>query len=606
MLRFYAELFAGDDNSDIMGAGSTHPRGRTFVPPSLPHNITRRAIESVVARIAKERPLPNVLTDEGDYSAYKRAKRMTRAIEGGFSYLDVFKVTPRCLRDACIGGSGVLKVWREGDKPRIARVMPWELRVDAQDARYGDPRCLYHETWVDKGVLKRLAKEWKSGRGAMEAIDMARTTTDEYGYDVSEIAEHEDRVLVTEAWHLPSGQGAKDGRHIIAIAGDTGAGSVRALLVDEKWERATFPFAIINYKEPLAGFWGESLSQELCGYQIEINLISERVRTAHHLAGTGIWLVPETSGLLESDFTNAVAPVLFHRPGMKPDHFNPEPVSQATYGYLLDLIRMGPEASGMNEQVMHGQKPAGVTAAKAIQSLKDETSELMAMPAAAWDAFHVRIGELLVDTFCEIAEEHGDFSLKAKTKRGSKEYVWRDVTLPRDAFTLQVQPASMLAKTPGARIQQVYDLFNSQVISRTLFLKLLDAPDIDAESDLEAAPQLLVDEQINWMLEHDDPDAPDAYQAPLPLMDLTYALHRAQCHWAFGKMRQVSPENLELLLDWMRAVRDLQAIAAGVPGEGAVPGGPIDQGPPPEAEMLSAPPPEAADPMAAAMPPVPQ
>ena len=48
------------------------------------------------------------------------------------------------------------------------------------------------------------------------AIALAPIDNDdrEYAYDGGA-----DQVLVTEAWHLPSGPDANDGRHVIAIEG---------------------------------------------------------------------------------------------------------------------------------------------------------------------------------------------------------------------------------------------------------------------------------------------------------------------------------------------------------------------------------------------------
>lgn len=593
MFKFYAELYGGQE-IDQLGLTSYDVGGApgVYVPPSLPHNVTRSAVETVVARIGKERPLPQVTTDQGDYGAWKRAKRMTQAIEGGFEYLKVFDRTKRSLRDAAVFGSGIVKLWRMGDRPMMDRVFPWEIAVDVADAIYGDPRSFYYQKWYDKGVLQARAKSWGCSSDVLTAIEDARCDGEEYGDFALDKEDVYDRILVTEAWHLPSAPGENDGKHAIIIAGNQNPDGE---LVGDGWAQEYPPFVVLNYKDPIAGYWGDSLAQEMAGYQIEINIVSERVRAGHYMTGTGIWLVPEGGGPLDTDFDNSVAPIVRYKQGFKPEHVNPDPVNQATYQYLLDMVRMAPQDSGLNEQAMHGQKPTGIIAAKALESIKDETSERLSDISASWDQFHVDIGNRLIDLFCEIAEEHGDFTLKAPTKRGYKQYVWADVSLPRDAFTLKTQATSMLAKTPAGRIQQTYDLFNAKVISRVLFLKLLDAPDVDAETDLECAPSLLIDEQISSMLEADEPDADGVYQAPLPLMDLTYAMHRGLCHWAFAKMRGVPPENLTLILDYIDDCRTMLASASAIdPSQAAGPG-------------LGAPPPTAPmQPGALPAPPAPQ
>lgn len=597
MYQYFASLYGGQD---VEGLGLTSydvtRAASIYVPPSQPFNVTRSSVETIVARIAKERPLPQVTTEQGDYSAWKKSKRMTKALEGGFEFLKVFRTTPCLARDACTFGTGVAKLWREDDKPCIERVFPWEIVVDIADARYGAPRSMYYQKWYDKGVLLDRAEAWGASADALDTIITARSDGSDFDDQFIDEEDRYDRVMVTECWHLRSGPKAKDGRHVIALAN---AASGQAItLVDEPYERDVFPFVFLKYKEPLAGFWGDSLAQEMSGYQIEINLVSERVRSAHYMVGTGMWLVPEGSDVMEQDLDNSVAPIVYYKPGFKPEHINPDPVSPQTYQWLMDLRQIAPQDSGINEQAMHGTKPPGIIAAKALQSLKDDTSERSAMFSQAWDALHEDIGNHLVDMFCDIAEEHKDFSLRTKTRRGFKQYTWTDVALPRDAFSLSTQATSMLAHTPSGRLQQVYDLFNSKVISRVLFLKLLDAPDIDAETDLESAPAALVDEQIETMLDSDDPQRD--YQSPLPIMDLTYALHRAQCSWAFAKMRGAPDDVLDMLVDYMDDCRSLlddgatlaadQAAPIPLPGQEGLPGmppaGPNALPPPPPPDAM--------------------
>lgn len=586
MYKFFAELYGGQELGGL-GLSQYDSASTIYVPPSLPFNVTRNGVETVVNRVANERPLPQVLTNaDSDYTAYKRARRMTQAIEGGFNYLKIFTKTPRCARDAATFGTGILQLWREDDEPCAVRIFPWEICVDMRDAVYGDPRCIYVEKWYDKGVLKAKAEAWGASKEALEAIDRAQCDSEDAETYLLTSDERSERVRTIEAYHLRSSKKSKDGVHAIIVDG-TGDGGADLLV--EPYNRDLFPFAFLNYKDPLAGFWGDGLAAEMAGYQAEINQVAERVRMAHYTTATGMWLVPNGSDVLDVELNNDVGPIVKHKLGFKPEHINPEPVAPQTYGYLLDLHRMAPEDSGLNQQTMSGQKPAGIIAAKALQSIKDQTSERGALFGRNWDQFHVDIGELLIDIFGEIAEEHGDFTLRTKSRRGYKEYVWKDVSLPRDAFTLETFATSMLAKTPAGRLQQVYDLFNAKVISRVLFLKLLDAPDVDAETDLESAPALLVDEQISHMLDADDPEADDAYQAPLPLMDLTYALHRALCQWAFAKLRRVPPENLELLVDYIEDVKTLIAnqndVAPADAGAGAPPPAPAAPGgaPPPQA-----------------------
>jgi hypothetical protein len=83
------------------------------------------------------------------------------------------------------------------------------------------------------------------------------------------------------------------------------------------------------------------------------------------------------------------------------------------------------------------------------------------------------------------------------------------------------------------------------------------APDIDAETDLMAAAQMVVDEQIEKMLDAEDPEAPDAQQQPDEWSDLTYALYRGAQQVALGRLQGVPDANLDLLKDYVQNASDL-------------------------------------------------
>jgi hypothetical protein len=100
----------------------------------------------------------------------------------------------------------------------------------------------------------------------------------------------------------------------------------------------------------------------------------------------------------------------------------------------------------------------------------------------------------------------------------------------------------------------VNDLYSGGIIDRGKYLKLLDAPDIDAENDLATAMQEVADEQIANLLDLEPGnDNARAYAKSRPSMyqDLVYAMHRAQQHICFGLLRGVPDEILDLLRDYI-------------------------------------------------------
>ena len=60
--EFHAELYAGGPG----GAGIRGMSGATeYIPARLPYNVARGAADTLVSKVAKHRPLPQVLTTRG-------------------------------------------------------------------------------------------------------------------------------------------------------------------------------------------------------------------------------------------------------------------------------------------------------------------------------------------------------------------------------------------------------------------------------------------------------------------------------------------------------------------------------------------------------------
>ena len=558
--HYYAELYGGTELSGL-GLTSYDPNSQVFQPASIGFNAMRNATDTIVAKISKNRPLPMFLTDHGDYGMQKKARKLTQFFEGLFKQIRIYDHTMDVFRDAAVFGTGILAVYRREDKIHVERMFPWECFVDIADGRYASPQNFYTVRWVDKDVLAELFPEHEA------VIHTANITTD----DLDHVADYEataDRILVTEAWHLPSGPDADDGRHSVIIEGAT--------LLDSKWDKNYFPFAVMRYKSALAGFWGSGLGDEMSGFQAEINLMAERVQQSHYLIGGGIVLVPNGGDIEDADLTNGVGYILRYKQGFKPEWISPDPLNPATYEYLKDLPEYAMKFSGISPMSTQSQKPAGVDSGIALQTLDDIESERFTPLGRSWEELHMEVVRQSIDLCKEIVDDFPDFAVRAPLRRNAVVIDWKSVDMDRDAVIMQVFPVALLAKTPAARLQQVQDLFQAGVIDRTMFLRLLDAPDIGAEEDLEASGRIVADEQIEHMLDAEDPFAEDAYQYPEPFQDLVYALHRAQCHYNLGRVQRLAEANLELLRRYMGDAKFLlekQFPPPPAPPQGGQPGG---------------------------------
>lgn len=542
-----AEFHAGCyRQSDAHGVRGSSRAGYEYGPATLPYNVTRSAVDTLQSKIAMHRPLPQVLTQKGSWKNQKRARKQTQFLEGEFYRQRVYeKHAATIVRDALIFGDGHLKVWAQADEIRTERAFPWELYVDEWDAKHGDPRNLYHCRSMDKGVL--LETFGRGPSGAMrtkvkEAVEGAGSSAFSNDREDDRVGSTVDRIEVIEAWHLADGKRAKNGRHVVVIEGAT--------LVDEPWEYDYFPFASLNYSEPLTGSRGYGLVEQLEGYQYEINLASEKSSEQHRMSGVGI-LVPDNAKIHDQQIRNGITQI-HHKAGGSPSVFQMDLVNEHTRQRPRELTQDALNDVGLSQMSVQSQKPAGITAAVALQTLDDFETERFMIAGRAYETWNLNVARLLLDCAKKIAADFGDYAVSVPMKGGLLDLNWNDVYI--DGVELRIFQTSLLPQQLGARLEKLKDMWNTGIIDRSTFLRQLDAPDMQAELDLETADKLVVDEMLERMSDAEEDEGAAAYMAPSAYQDLTWAGKRCQQKLNRGMLDGMPEFNLGLLRQFLKHV----------------------------------------------------
>lgn len=551
-------------------------RGAPYDAATLPYNLCRSAVDTLQAKIAKHRPLPQCLTQRGSWKNQKRARKMSEFLEGEFSRQKIYeRHAPAIVRDALIFGRGALRIWAEGRHVKVERCLPWELFVDEWDARYGSPRNMYHARSMDRGVaLATFARTpgggWSSTIKA--AIEDAGRFADRLESD-SGVGSTVDRIDIVEAWHLcdrpeehetepppaPSDDEESDegtgetrgagtepkkhkctGRHVVITTAGT--------LLDEPWEYDYFPFAILGYNEAVSGVWATGLVEQLEGYQYEINLSSERLSEMYRYSGVHL-LVPDNAKISYQDFRNGIN-ITGHAPGGKPEVFQADLVNEHVRQRPRELTEDGLNDIGASQMSVQSQKPAGVTAGVALQTLDDIETERFMIFGRAYEAWNLEIARRFIDCAKLIDETQGDHAVSVPMKGGLVPLKWNDVYV--EGVEIRVFPTSLLPQQLPARLEKLTMLWESQLIDRATFLRHLDAPDLQAELDLETADKLVIDEMLERMLEAEEDEGEDAYMPPTSYQPFEWAARRAQQKYNRALLDGAPEYNLDMLQRFMK------------------------------------------------------
>lgn len=492
-------------------------------------NVSAACVDTLTAKVTKNRPRPRFLTSGGSWTDQIKARNLDKWCEGYFYQTDVYKKARQVFVDGCEFGTGFLHVFPcEDGKLDVERVLPNEIFVDDVDGQYGCPRQMLRLKYVSRDVLTRMFPKHAqeiADAGKREKLDMPSAQPEVL----------DNTVQVWEAWHLPSGYKAKDGKHVIAIDGAT--------LLEERWECERFPFVVYRFKNRTTGFWGKGVVETVQGIQIELNRVVRSIAQQFKRKGRGRTYVAMGSKVAPSHLTNNDGgDIIYYTGGVPPQVDNGNAIAQEEFAYMDRLYQKAFQEVGISELSAMAKKPSGLDAAVALREYNDIESERFAPQHQDWEQLFMEFAELSIDL---ITKQYGWSSYKVLVpgRRDLLEVDWKDIDLRRDSYIMQMWPVSSLPQTPSARLQRVQELMQNGFIDKAVAQRLLDFPDIEAESNLANAVLDDVDATISAIL-----DTPEPELMPLePYQNLTLLIQRANAAYLYARHRHCPEERLMLL-----------------------------------------------------------
>lgn len=536
----HARLYA---NMEIMGlqAGqfARASSADNYMTNRVTLNVVKSCIDSATSKIAKNRPRPLFLTNDGNATQQFRAKNLTKYLDGWFDEAEVYDKGTQSFRDGCVFGFGALKMFIDYDKKKVAleRTLPDEIIVDEAEGRYGAPRQLHQKRDVPREKLLDMFPAYEQQIRSAH-VDYNQTT---YSMSTADVVE------VVESWHLPTSSKAKDGLHTICIENCT--------LFSEPWEKDYFPFIFFRWLPRLVGFYGQGLAEELLGIQIEINKILRTIQLAQHLMAVPRVFVENNSKVVSTHLNTDVGAIVRFT-GTPPIIATGSAMAPEVYSHLENLYRKAYEITGISLLSATSQKPAGVTAAVAMREMTDIESERFAVIAQSYEKFYMDIAKMCIDFTRELVKEVPDLSVKAKAGKFITSIKWKDVDLDEDRYVMRVFPTNMLPTKPEGKLQTVQELIQAGFLSREEGMELLDFPDTERFFSLKNASVENIMLMIERMVEE------GIYVAPEPYMNLKMAKDLAQSAYLKYKNQNAPDDRLELLRRFIDMCQESLGIAA--------------------------------------------
>lgn len=531
-------------------------------------NLAKACVDTATAKIAKNRPRPLFLTQKGNWEQRTRAKKLTQYVEGVFKKANIYKNGQLTFREGGIFGTGALKLvpkkgWIDSEKIPIDEVI-----VDETEAIYGKPRTMYHRRFVDRGVLLALY-----GDDAKKK-EQILSCTDDSAIQKPDKSQYGDMVYVVEGWHLPSKEDGTDGKHIICIGNST--------LVYEEYKKDYFPIFFIRWTEPVVGFYGKGIIEEITGVQLQINKTLADIQEGQHkMCAPQVWIESGTAVL--KPITNELGQVNRYS-GTPPTFYAPGAFSNEVYTHCWNLWNKGFEQIGISQLSATMKKPAGIESRAGLREYNDVETERFALTSQDYETFYMQIAEAIVDMSKDMFEKDENLAVNVPGRKFVTTIKWKDVSMEKDAYVMKVFPTAILPTTASGKVDRVQELIDMGLLDKRWAMFLLDFPDLEEVVSLETASL----ENILWQL--DDIIENGKWHSPTALQDLELASKLAQEKYLEIEPFEPPPERLGMLRTYINqcmALRGISDSAITVPPNG---GPPVSADMPPPAAPPAPPP----------------
>jgi hypothetical protein len=477
-------------------------------------NMCQSGVDTYCAKESKNKPRPMFLTNGGNYTQQRRAKRLNMFSDGLFHENNGQAMMRDQRRDSMVWGDGIIHVYNENNRCKWERVHPTELLVDEIEAFYGEPRQMHRAKLVDRQILVKAFEESEYGKESDRAAmvrELRRVQPMKFD-DVVIQKSTSDMLQVVESWHLPSHPEADDGM-VLVTCGDI-------ILNSRDWKRDHFPFAKLAWTPRVYGYWAQGAVEQLQSIQLEINRLLWVIQRSMYLAGSFKVFLERGSKIVREQINNEIGAVVTYV-GKTPVYAVPPIVAEEMYEHLERLKRYGYELLGISMLSANSEKPAGLNSGVALREYNDIESDRFMTQGLAKEDNAVVLAKLSLEVVEDIVEETGNYEVTVPGARFTQKLDWKDVKLKPTDYVTKCFPVSSLPQEPAARLETITEWVQAGWLSPRQGKRLMDLPDLEAMNSLQQAAEDNITRILDQIVDKgvfEAPSADDDLQSALELV----------------------------------------------------------------------------------------
>ncbi len=508
---------------------------RDVASDDLKQNELQNTIETLWAQVFKNKIVPAVSVSEADWDEWNRARSYSRWLEGSFDDAKVHEnVFPRAGAYSLVHGTGIIRVgWKEVDD-KTAKVICWPVNpryfyVDRIESKHGKPRSIFFKDHIDRWVL------WEMYSGEDEDFygdkDMRLKLIEDCipndDKDLGTSATSDvDMLTVREAFHLPSGPKAKDGRHVIWIRNCT--------LMSREFSWDTFPALFMRFGVPMEGFYGESAVARLIPSQKNLDKLNLKIDECQDVMGVPRIISQAGNGLKKQHLDDIPGGVLevANINGLK--DWNAQCATPELYSDRDSLGHKMRSLLGVSDFEAQQQIPQGMrdVSGAFLERWVEQGQAKHAMFHGEYEHAVVQLAELFMRMAEDLQEKGYDVVVQGPgehDKDSLSELSFKDVHVDRKRLKLKVQPMSQLPQTFAGKVEAIGKLKTEAGINvdpKTV-LRMLEVPDLHKAYDLAGSSEEIIFRNLSYMCKT------GLYTPPLPFdnLDLIVRMTTDYINW---------------------------------------------------------------------------
>lgn len=451
-------------------------------------NVIASNVDTVASAISATEVRCRFMTDDADYSVQRQAKHLEWYSDGLTKKFKIHMEARRAFKDSALLGTGLVKVFaNQHNQMRVERVAVADIIVDCAEERGTKPQQLHHRAFISKSDLRSQFPQH------VKAIDAADVSDEGIGRRWAGYRHIDNEcVVIIESWYLPRGIEGKDGyepgRHTICVSG--------ADLLDEKWHKERFPFAVMRWSERTRGFYGIGGAERIAGHQRAVNRLNWQIDAQinqHAFPTTYVQQMDTKLAITTLNRCGSFIPVK----GEYPKTVIPQSVAPEQFARLERIESSAFEEFGVSRMAATSAKPSGLDSGVALREYRDQTTQRFALQEKDFESLVLDIVWLMLDVCKDLGDDAPE--VQRKTRYGKNKFKWSDVDLSE--VELQLEAASNISKTPAGRTQLVMEYAQAGIITTDEARSLMGHPDMESAMSYYTASRESITRKIEAVLD---------------------------------------------------------------------------------------------------------